>query len=186
VRFEHSDQVRLVVAFSLTALALPVLLREGSKHPSGHPTVAAVTPRGEELASPLRSDQKSSASTTVAPTTSDPVDAPFLGSTPSATASHVITIAIPTTLPATSEVGPASYRRWDPGSSWVPNPCTAPGLDVGTRVAITNTDNGHQTSCIVVGHDGVPAGQILVLDTPLFEQLATLVDSPIPVQITWK
>jgi hypothetical protein len=173
------------VAFSLTALALPVLLREGTRHPSGRPTVAAVTPHGDELAAPLQSEQAST-STTAASTTSDPVDAPYLGSSPSATATHVITIAIPTTLPSTSAIGSASYRHWDPGSSWVPDPCTAPTLDVGTHVSITNTDNGHETSCIVVGHDGVPAGQILVLDTPLFEELASLVDSPIPVQITWK
>ncbi len=55
LRFEHGDRVRLVVASCLTAAALPILLREGKEQHVNQPTVAAVAPGGQALASPLDS-----------------------------------------------------------------------------------------------------------------------------------
>ena len=53
LRFEHGDRARLIVASCLTVAALPFLLREGKEQRDERPpTVAAVAPGVEALASP--------------------------------------------------------------------------------------------------------------------------------------
>jgi hypothetical protein len=51
---------------------------------------------------------------------------------------------------------------------------------------VTNLDNGHLVECVVADRTGVPDDQLIVLDTPDFEQLADLVEAPIPVSISWR
>src|SRR5690242_20600925 len=136
LRFEHGDRVRLVVASCLTAAALPILLREGKEQHVNQPTVAAVAPGGEALASPLDSTPAapsttvpgkaaaatSSPKTTVAPTSSTDDAASFLvGSPTTPPAGTSITIAVPAPDSTTTMTGTASYKRWAAGSSKVPN-----------------------------------------------------------------
>jgi hypothetical protein len=201
LRFEHGDRVRLVVASCLTAAALPVLLREGKEQHVNQPTVAAVAPGGQALASPLDSTASapatiapgkapaapSSAPTTVAPTSSTDDAASFLVGSPTTPAPGTsITIAVPAPDSPTTRTGTASYRRWPAGSAKAPNPCATWFLNVGTTVTVTNLDNGHAVTCTIVERTGTDKAQAIVLDTPLFTQLADVVQAPIPVRMTWK
>ena len=53
-------------------------------------------------------------------------------------------------------------------------------------MTVTNLDNGHTVTCVIAERTGVPDDQVIVLDTPVFEQLADLVEAPIPVTISWR
>jgi hypothetical protein len=192
LRFEHGDRVRLVVASCLTLVALPVLLREGKDQRAERPpTVAAVAPRGEALASPLSDESATTApaaASSAAPTppastaTTDSDPPAFLSSIPAATSNRIV-VAVPTQAPATTQSGQATYRRWPPGAK--PDSCAAWFLKVGSKVTVTNLDNGHTVQCTITDRTGVPADDTIVLDTPTFSRLADLIEAPIPVSISW-
>jgi hypothetical protein len=195
LRFEHGDRVRLVVASCLTLLALPVLLSEGKDSRAERPpTVAAVAPRGGALASPLGQDTTSTATkaaATAAPPSATPVappattdgDPPGFLSSVAPPPSNSITLVVPTAAPSTSESGLATYRRWPAGAP--ADPCSVWFLKVGTKVTVTNLDNGHTVQCTIAARTGVPAGDTIVLDTATFSRLADLIEAPIPVTISW-
>jgi len=179
------------VASCLTVVALPFLLREGKEQRDERPpTVAAVAPGAEALASPT-----GEAASTDVPAASDAAVAPpttlvgpsFLSGGPATSeVARSITVAVPTTSSETSQVGVASFRRWAPGSTSVGSACAAWFLPIGTSVTVTNLDNGHAVTCVIADRTGVPDDQLVVLDTPAFELLADLVEAPIPVSITWQ
>jgi hypothetical protein len=187
------------VASCLTVAALPVLLREGTEQRANQPTVAVVAPGGEALASPLDSAvsnpaapaqqqlQNTSTANTSANTSTTADAASFLpGSPTTPVTGQSITIAVPASVPQTTQTGTASYKRWAKGSTWATNPCATWFLKVGTSVTVTNLDNGHTVTCTVVERTGTDKSQAIVLDTDLFAQLADLVHAPIPVRISWK
>jgi hypothetical protein len=178
------------VASCLTVAALPFLLNEGkAQRAERPPTVAAVAPGGEALASPLGDEQPAAAPTdavaAVTPTTE--VGPSFLFSGPTnPTTAPAIVVAVPASTSPTSEIGRASFRRWPEGSTSVSAPCAAWFLAIGTKVTVTNLDNGHTVTCVIADRTGVPDDQVIVLDTTVFGQLADLVEAPIPVTISWQ
>jgi hypothetical protein len=202
LRFEHGDRVRLVVASCLTVAALPILLREGNERRVNQPTVAAVAPGGEALASPLDSGPSttvvagaSSSETERAASPAPPVEQPtttedagrfLVGGTTTPVTAGSVTIAVPAPASDTSETGTASFKRWAKGSTWATDPCAAWFLKVGTRVTVTNLDNGHSATCTIVERTGTDKSQVIVLDADVFAQLSDLVHAPIPVRITWR
>ena len=195
LRFAHGDWVRLVVASCLTVMALPVLLREANDQRADRPpTVAAVAPGGEVLASPLGegtapgppSDAATAAPASEATTTpTDVADPSFLTGPTTPLTAKSITVVVPATTTDTTRTGRASYRRWAPGSTSISAPCAAWFLEFGTKVTVTNLDNGHTAECVVADRTGVPKDQVIVLDTPVFALLADVVEAPIPVAISW-
>jgi hypothetical protein len=190
LRFEHGDRARLIVASCLTVAALPFLLREGKEQRDERPpTVAAVAPGAEALASPTgdgpHPDAPAATTPATAPATTEPGPS-FLSGPSIVTVARTITVAVPTTGSGTTETGRASFRRWPAGSTTISAPCAAWFLPIGTPVTVTNLDNGHLVECVVADRTGVPDDQLIVLDTPDFEQLADLVEAPIPVSISWR
>jgi hypothetical protein len=180
------------VASCLTVAALPFLLREGkAQRDERPPTVAAVAPGAEALASPTGEKPATDAvdpaptSPAVTPPTTEPGPG-FLSGPTIATVARAITVAVPTTSSGTTETGRASFRRWPAGSTTISAPCAAWFLPIGTAVTVTNLDNGHLVTCVIADRTGVPDDQLIVLDTPIFEQLADLVEAPVPVSISWR
>ena len=191
LRFEHGDRVRLIVASCLTVAALPYLLREGKEQRADRPpTVAAVAPGAEALGTAKGDGAPNAAAPAVPTPAPDPTtteDGPsFLSGPTFPTVARTITVAVPTTNSPTTQEGRASFRRWRPGSTSVSAPCAAWFLPVGTTVTVTNLDNGHTVTCVIANRTGVPDDQMIVLDTPVFEQLADLIEAPIPVTISWR
>ena len=162
------------MASCLTVVALPYLLREGKEQRTDRPpTVAAVAPGAEALGSPTGDG-------------APPAAAPAVSGPTFPTVARTITVAVPTTNSATTQDGRASFRRWRPGATSVSAPCAAWFLPVGTDVTVTNLDNGHTVTCVIAERTGVPHDQVIILDTPVFEQLADLIEAPIPVTLTWR
>ena len=182
------------MASCLTVAALPFLLNEGkAQRAERPPTVAVVAPGGEALASPLGDEEQSTtkaaddAAPAAAPTTTTDPGPSFLFSGPTdSTIAPAIVVAVPASTSPNSEIGRASFRRWAEGSTSVSAPCAAWFLDVGTAVTVTNLDNGHTVKCVIADRTGVPDDRVIVLDTTVFEQLADLVEAPIPVTISWQ
>jgi hypothetical protein len=178
------------VASCLTVAALPFLLREGKEQRDERPpTVAAVAPGAEALGSPTGSDQTGGApaSTPAAPAAATTDAGPsFLSGPTFTTVARTITVVVPTTSSPTAGTGRASFRRWAAGSTTISAPCAAWFLPIGTPVTVTNLDNGHTVRCVIADRTGVPDDQLVVLDTPVFEQLADLIEAPIPVTISWR
>jgi hypothetical protein len=167
--------------------ALPFLLREGKEQRSDRPpTVAAVAPGAEALASPTGDEQRAATPAASADATTTVAGPGFLSGPTFPTVARTITVVVPTTNSATSETGRATFRRWAGGSTTTAAPCAVWFLPVGTTVTVTNLDNGHQVKCVIAARTGVPDGQLIVLDTPVFEQLADLIEAPIPVTISWR
>jgi hypothetical protein len=184
---------------------LPMLMRENGKH-ADRPSVAAAVAPGGELAATLRAADPSSSSATgnghtaaadrtggadagAAPastptTTTDPPPG-FLSGPTTGPPPAVVAVAVPGPLPSTFRAGKASFRRWAAGAVSVSNPCATPYAKAGARVTVTNQDNGRSATCVVVARNALDPGQIIVLDTSVFEQIADLGASPIPVTITW-
>jgi hypothetical protein len=189
----------------LTLVMLPVLLNENASH-TDRPSVAAAVAPGGELAATLRAADPSSSGTSEGKS-SVAADAAASGGAAAAPASHpttstdpppgflsgpttgpppsVVAVAVPGPLPATFRAGKASFRRWAPGAVSVSNPCATPYAKAGAKVTVTNQDNGRSATCVVVARSALDPGQIIVLDTSVFEQIADLGASPIPVTISW-
>jgi hypothetical protein len=157
-------------------VAVPFLLHARS---SSRASVAAVS-AGSDLAAPLRpadtAASTSDASTTDASTTEAPTSA-----------TGDIIIAVPDTQPAgvSVQTGRAQYRAWAPGEAFFERPCAFPYARGGTVLTVTNLDNGHSTTCTVALKKTLPGGQLIVLDTPIFQELGDLIEAPIPVRVTW-
>jgi hypothetical protein len=185
------------VASCLTIAALPILLREGSEQRTNQPTVAVVAPGGQALASPLDSNSSSTVAADqatpavpappAAPTTTTTADsASFLVGVPTTPdTAGSITIAVPAPATETTQMVTASFKRWAKGSTWATDPCAAWFLKLGTRVTVTNLDNGHIATCTVVDRTGTAKSDMIVLDADIFAQLSDLVHAPIPVRINW-
>jgi hypothetical protein len=177
------------VASCLTVVALPFLLREGKEQRDDRPpTVAAVAPGAEALGTATgdgSTDTLAPSHPAVAPPTTE-ASPSFLTGPTTPTVARTITVVVPTTSSDTSETGQASYRRWPAGSTTISAPCAVWFLPIGTRVTVTNLDNGHAVTCVIADRTGVPDDRVVVLDTPVFEQLADLVEAPIPVTISWR
>jgi hypothetical protein len=185
------------VASCLTVAALPILLREGSQQRTNQPTVAVVAPGGQALASPLDSSSSSTVAADqaaptlpaapAAPETTTTVDAAsfLVGAPTTPNTAGSITIAVPAPATETTQMVTASFKRWAKGSTWAADPCAAWFLKLGTRVAVTNLDNGHTATCTVVDRTGTAKSDVIVLDADIFAQLSDLVHAPIPVRINW-
>ena len=193
-----TDRRRFLLASAMTLLALPALWWANKQSDAGAPNVATV---GIEVADASDSGANTDAviapidATGTIPTTTVPVvsTTPTPATTPAVTdpppvflggpSANGATQAPPVGVPATPMVAPittkASYRSTiSPADT-----CLVAGIDTGTRITVTNLNNGHSIDCIAnrVYTDGSDG---LVLHTKLFAQIADLTDAPIPVDIT--
>jgi hypothetical protein len=200
VAHNDSDRRRFLLASAMTLLALPALWWANKQSDAGAPNVATV---GIEVADANDSGANADAaaviapvdatgaiptttipvvSTTPTPTTTPPVTEPppvFLGGPSASGAVAAPPIGIPASPAVATITTKATYRSTiSPADT-----CLVAGIDTGTRITVTNLDNGHSVDCIAnrVYTDGSDG---LVLHTNLFAQIADLTDAPIPVDIT--
>jgi len=198
VAHNDTDRRRFLLASAMTLLALPALWWANKQSDSGAPNVATV---GIEVASDSESGADAAAviapiaATGATPTTAVPVvsttptvpttpadndPAPVFLEGPSAKgATEAPAIGVPAAPTVATITTKANYR-----STISPiDSCPVAGVETGTRITVTNLDNGHAVSCIANrvytdGSDGI------VLHTDTFAQIADLTDAPIPVDIT--
>ena len=63
--------------------------------------------------------------------------------------------------------------------------CYSIEAPIGRVVTVTNINNGRSITCTNVFSLLVPNGVTIILHTSVFIKLADLIDSPIPVKISW-
>jgi hypothetical protein len=76
----------------------------------------------------------------------------------------------------------ASYRTFPSYNSTI---CYSADAPLGSELTIVNLNNGKSIRCNNVFAILLPASVDIVLHTPLFLQIANLVDAPLPVTVSW-
>jgi hypothetical protein len=186
------ERRRILVTAIFTALVVVVLFRVDHRHATGSasPTTLAAT---SDLAVATGSAQQGSRVT-------EAVTPGFLAGPRDSTAVSTPAIAGPALGAANVQDGMASFRNFSVQAAQpagqpagIPGPpttalpldtCAVPFLPEGLRVQVENTDNGRTVQC-EVRNQPVPAGILVLLSTPLFEQLSPLTQTAIPVSISW-
>lgn len=92
---------------------------------------------------------------------------------------------MPTSPPDGSKFakGKAGYQTWQLTSNG--RPCLFTGAPVNTVVTVTNLDNGKSTTCLVAGNQLPGSGLVILLDSTVFQDIADLVEAPVPVRVAW-
>jgi hypothetical protein len=80
--------------------------------------------------------------------------------------------------------GDATWDRWIPAEVGTSAPCATPLASLGQQVTVTNLDNGRSVTCVVVDQSPLPPRVVVKIDAALFQSLADLGESPIPVRLT--
>ena len=78
--------------------------------------------------------------------------------------------------------GKASYVRFPDYNSAI---CYASVAPLGVEVTVVNLNNGRSLRCTNVFAVTLPSGADVVIHTPLYLQIANLVDAPLPVTVSW-
>jgi hypothetical protein len=165
------------MASAVTVLALPFLLDQSGKAAPGVAAVASASGSGN-LTDPLARPQETEPSI--------PEDAALLPRRGDrSTTSQEIVIAVPTSPPEGSEwaKGRAGYRTWQITANG--RPCVFTGAPVNTVVTVTNLDNGKATTCLVALNQDPGNGLVILLDSTVFQDIADLVEAPVPVRVAW-
>ena len=160
---------------------MPLLFKETRKSQDGRPSsVGALPAAGNDIAGAITRAAPAASDTPAAAT-----DSSIVFPVTEAPVTTQIVIAVPTSPPDGQVVlnGKAGYQTWR-SSAW-PNPCAFPKAAETTKLTITNLDNGKSTTCVVVSNATPAGGMSLIMDTPVFSQIADPLEAPVPVRITW-
>lgn len=63
--------------------------------------------------------------------------------------------------------------------------CYSTVVPAGASVTVTNANNGRTVKCTSVYSLLVPSGMAIMLHSSMFTKIASLIDAPVPVKITW-
>lgn len=164
----RTDRNRLTVAVVATGLLLPLLFIASG-----------------------RSADSVGTDTTVAPTTTydtglltdNTVDAPANLDGPVAVESNETgEIAYPSSDSSDSRRGTASFKRF-PASAVTG--CTTNVAPLGATITVRNLNNGLKTTCLNINIGPTSGTFDIVMNMPVFEKIAELVDAPLPVEMSW-
>ena len=75
-----------------------------------------------------------------------------------------------------------SYKRF-PNSA--KTGCSTTAAPLGATVTVLNLNNGHKTTCLNINIGPTSGTFGIIMNTSVFEQIAELVDAPLPVELTW-
>ncbi len=76
----------------------------------------------------------------------------------------------------------ASYSNFEGAPDIV---CYLPQAPLGIKISVQNLNNARTTTCTNVFRTSLPSGVTMLLHTKVFENLANIVDAPIPVVASW-
>lgn len=188
MQLEIADRRRLVFATIVTIVALPTLwLTSRDQASDGTVTPVAVAVNGRSVTDAARGAPSTTATPT--PVLGDTVlggDEPVFMAGPTAPPvpePAVVSPARPTNL----VTGRATFRRWDSGTvaQLRNHPCQTFTAPVGTRLTVTNVNNGRSVTCVNTAAEAPPSNAIIVLDTEALLTIGELADAPLPVRLTW-
>jgi hypothetical protein len=120
--------------------------------------------------------------TTVAPLTDESIPDPVILGGPAPLApSGSAAIAYPAVNP-NERTGLATFSNL--GYTQTPV-CYSTVVPAGASVTVTNVNNGRTVKCTSVYSLLVPSGTAIMLHSTVFTKIASLIDAPVPVKITW-
>ena len=162
-----AERRRLVVAVALTVILLPFMFIGGGK-------------------SSESSDDPAVSSTQVAPgvaSDTEPANPAFLPVEGNSAVPEIITVNVPAPPSGTIIKGNSTFIRW-PQTMGL-RPCATPHALIGAVVTVRNLNNGRTLICDNVSIQALTAGNVIVVHTELFTEIADLVDAPVPVEISF-
>jgi hypothetical protein len=193
VTLSRSDRRRTAAATIITIVALPALWLAGRDEADqgGLTPVAAALP-GVGAAPPAPRPTPSPTTTRApAPTTTIaalvPDDTPVFLSGPTAPPSPPSPSTSDVATATNQALGQATFRRFDSGlvATLRSAPCQTHLAPAGTRITITNVNNGRSVRCTNVSIEPPMGRATLVVHTDALLAIADLVDAPITVRLTW-
>jgi hypothetical protein len=179
-----ADRRRLVFATIVTIVALPTLWFTSRDEASdGALSPVAIAVNGRPVAEAARG---ASPTTTSSPTSVVGDDEPVFMAGPTAPPVPEPAVASPE-LPAEQASGRATFRRWDGATvtQLRAHPCQTFLAPPGTRLTVTNVNNGRSVRCVNVAAEVPPQNAIIVLHTEGLLAIGELADAPLPVRVTW-
>lgn len=175
--FTDTDRRRLLMATTLTLLALPALWWANTSDKSTAPSVAvAGLDIGDSVEADGPQDPAAAQEAIDLDATSDPAPV-FLNGPSAATGAAIAQVAVPAKPAFDHLTLRATYRSTITNAGT----CVAPGLSGGLDVTVVNLNNGRSVRCTTVLAPG--DGGELVLATSAFAEIADLTDAPIAVEI---
>jgi hypothetical protein len=165
------ERRRVVLATAFTVVALPAIWLFDRDDPVVSPGVAAAglpAPEVTEADVPLDTEPEM------------PV---FLDNTAVVVAPAVIDVAIPDPPSPNEITGTAGFKRFPAETG--DRKCAAGSAPSGVLLTITNIDNGLSITCRNTQGVAMPYGITVGIDTDLFIEIADLVDSPVPIRLSW-
>ena len=162
-----TERRRLVLAAVITLTAVPALLLSGNDSSSSANTTSTLAP-----------------AISVEPSDSEPAEPAFLPENNGSRAPEIITVNVPAPQTGSNVNGSASFIRWR-GDLLGLQPCATPHALIGAIITVTNLNNGRKLECNNVSIQSLPGGNIILIHTDVFLEIADLIDAPIPVQISF-
>ena len=100
---------------------------------------------------------------------------------------RIAVLAVVTTLLALvfATAGGSSDSQTADNSTSTTVAVTTTSTPLGVEVTIVNLNNGRSLRCTNVFAVTLPSGADVVIHTPLYLQIANLVDAPLPVTVSW-
>lgn len=162
-----AERRRLVVVIALTVILLPLMFVGGGNN------------------SESSGDPETSSTVAVPGVVSDtePANPAFLPVEGNSAIPEIITVNVPAPPAGTMIKGNSTFIRW-PQTMGL-RPCATPHALIGAVVTVKNLNNGRTISCDNVSIQPLTPGNVIVIHTELFVELADLVDAPLPVEISF-
>lgn len=155
------------MAIVVTVLAVIVSLASGSGDDSSNETEGSAPGASVNLA-----DE---------PGTTSPADPAFLPGANAVDAPEIITVNVPAPPTGTVITGRASFIRWPETLGLAP--CATPHALIGAKITVTNLNNARSVVCDNVSIESLSGGNTIIVHSDVFQEIADLVDAPIPVEI---
>lgn len=177
MNFDGADRRRITIATVLTLIALPSLWLMSRDEPTGP---ATVTPAGVAINPETTATTRPATPDVMGTARSAFLDPPEVEPEGVRQPGDPIPIAVPAPPRGTLITGRATFRSSIPNQSV----CLVVGAPFNARVRITNVDNGRSLEC-AASVNSLGSRDEVVLHTDAFTSIASLIDSPITVEITW-
>lgn len=162
-----AERRRLVVAIALTVILLPFVFVGGGNNSES-------------------SDDPGASSTIAVPgvaSDAEPANPAFLPVEGNSAIPEIVTVNVPAPPTGTMIKGNSTFIRW-PQTMGL-RPCATPHALIGAVVTVKNLNNGRTLVCDNVSIQALTTGNVIVIHTELFVELADLVDAPLPVEISF-
>jgi hypothetical protein len=176
VALNNTERRRILLATTLTFLALPALWWANQSEGASAPNIATV---GVDVGAEGESAGSASGEATPAaqPDQLGKTDPVFLDG-PAGDGGGAAEIAVPAAPRRELITTSATFSSKLPSTTR----CLIPGIAIGSQITVVNLDNNRSTTCVTLL---APSGSNadLVLHTSTFAELADLTDAPIPVEI---